>query len=101
VLEVLLDVTAAKPGRDTVQRVDLAAQALAQSLADAKSINWYRKLVWGLYRSSQRGTDHFQIIYQMAIRARVDLVENFSRKGGAVFVSRLTKAGLLDELMQT
>jgi hypothetical protein len=99
-LSALLDVRfAAKEQRAAA--VDTAATSLATALADAKSINWYRKLVWGLYRSSQRGTDHFQIIYQMAIRARVDLVENFSRKGGAVFVSRLTKAGLLDELMQT
>ncbi len=101
VLEVLLDVTAAAPGRDTVQRVDMAAQALATGLADHGSVNFYRRLVWGALRASQRGTDHFQTIYQMAIRARVDRVENFSRKGGAVFVSRLKETRIWDEVMRS
>jgi hypothetical protein len=89
VLEVLLDVSSGRPGRDTVQKVDLAAFALATALADHSSVNFYRLLVWNCLRASQRGTDYFQMIYQIAIRARVDVQENFSRKGGAVFVSRL------------
>jgi hypothetical protein len=101
VLEVLLDVTAARPGRDTVQHVDMAALALVSALGDSRSVNFYRRLVWGALRASQRGTDHFQTIYQMAIRARVDRVENFSRRGGALFVSRLKQAGLYDEILQT
>jgi hypothetical protein len=101
VLECLLDVTAAKPGRDTVQRVDLAAHSLATALADAKSINWYRLLVWRALRASQGQVDHFQMVYNMAIRARVDLVENFSRKGGAVFTSRLKQTDFWDEIMKT
>jgi hypothetical protein len=47
VLEVLLDVTAAAPGRDTVQRVDMAALALVSALGDSRSVNFYRRLVWG------------------------------------------------------
>jgi hypothetical protein len=101
VLEVLLDVGSARRGRDTVQRVDLAAQALATALGDSRSVNFYRRLVWGCLRASQRGTDHFQTIYQMAVRARVDVQENFSRKGGAVLVSRLKQAGLYEEIMKT
>jgi hypothetical protein len=101
VLEVLLDVTAAAPGRDTVQHVDMAALALATGLADHGSVNFYRRLVWGALRASQRGTDHFQTIYQMAIRARVDRVENFSRRGGALFVSRLKDTAFWDEIMKT
>jgi hypothetical protein len=101
VLEVLLDVTAARPGQDTVQRVDIAAQALAVGLADHSSVNFYRMLIWRALRASQRGTDHFQMLYQMAVRARVDRVENFSRKGGAVFVSRLKATEYWDEIMKT
>jgi hypothetical protein len=101
VLEVLLDVTAAAPGRDTVQRVDMAALALCTALADHGSVNFYRALVWGALRASQRGTDHFQTIYQMAIRAKVDYQESWSKKGGAVLVSRLKQAGLYDEILQT
>ncbi len=101
VLEVLLDVTAAAPGRDTVQKVDLAAQALATALADHSSVNFYRLLIWNCLRASQRGLDVFPMVYQMAIRARVDRVENFSRRGGAVFCSRLKDTAFWDEIMKT
>jgi biotin operon repressor len=101
VLEVLLDVTAGRRGQDTVQRVDMAALALATGLADHGSVNFYRRLVWGCLRASEKGTDHFQTIYQMAIRARVDRVENFSRRGGALFVSRLKDTRIWDEIMRS
>ncbi len=101
VLEALLDVSSGRRGQDTVQRVDMAALALATGLADHSSVNFYRRLVWGCLRASEKGTDHFQTIYQMAVRARVDRVENFSRRGGALFVSRLKQAGLYDEILQT
>ncbi len=100
VLEVLLDVSSARPGRDTVARVDLAAQALATALADQRSVNFYRLVVWNSLRASQRGLDLFPMIYHLAIRARVDLVENWSRKGGAVFTSRLKQTEFWDELMR-
>lgn len=101
VLEVLLDVSSGRRGQDTVQRVDMAALALATGLADHGSVNFYRLLVWRLLKASEKGTDHFQTVYQMAVRARVDVQENFSRKGGAVLVSRLKQAGLYDEILQT
>jgi hypothetical protein len=101
VLEALLDVSSGRRGQDTVQRVDMAALALATGLADHSSVNFYRRLVWGCLRASEKGTDYFQTIYQMAVRARVDRVENFSRRGGALFVSRLKQAGLYDEILQT
>jgi hypothetical protein len=101
VLEVLLDVSSGRRGRDTVQKVDTAAQALSQALADSRSVNFYRRLVWGCLRASQRGLDVFPMVYQMAVRARVDRVENFSRKGGAVFVSRLKDTEFWDEVMKT
>ncbi len=100
VLEVLLDVSSARPGRDTVQRVDLAAQALATALADQRSVNFYRLIVWNALKASQRGVDLFQVLYQVAIRARVDVRENWSRKGGAVFTSRLKQTEFWDELMR-
>jgi DNA-binding Lrp family transcriptional regulator len=100
VLEVLLDVSSARPGRDTVQRVDLAAQALATALADQRSVNFYRLIVWNALKASQRGVDLFQVLYQVAIRARVDVRENWSRKGGAVFTSRLKQTDFWDELMR-
>ncbi len=99
-LLALLDVPfAAKEQRAAA--VDTAARALATALADANSLNFYRLIVWNAYRAAQRGTDHFQQIYQMAIRSRVDLVENFSRKGGAVFTSRLKQTEFWEELMRS
>ncbi len=100
VLEVLLDVSSARPGRDTVARVDLAAQALATALADQRSVNFYRLILWNALKASKRGTDLFQVLYQVAIRARVDVQENWSRKGGAVFTSRLKQTDYWDELMR-
>jgi hypothetical protein len=79
----------------------MAALALCTALADHGSVNFYRLLVWRALRASQRGTDHFQTIYQMAIRARVDRVENFSRRGGALFCSRLKETSFWDEVMKT
>jgi hypothetical protein len=81
--------------------VDTAATALSQALADSRSINFYRLLVWNAYRASQGTMDYFQVIYQMVIRAQVDLREGFARKAGALLVSRLKQAGILEELMQT
>ncbi len=101
VLEVLLDVSSGRRGQDTVQRVDTAAQALATALADHSSVNFYRRLVWGALRASQRGLDVFPMVYQMAVRARVDVQENFSRRGGALFVSRLKATEFWDEVMRS
>jgi hypothetical protein len=98
-LSALLDV----PFADKEQRaaaVDLAAQALATALANHSSVNFYRLIVWRALRASQRGLDYFQMIYQIAIRARVDVQENFARKGGALFVSRLKQTEFWDELMR-
>jgi DNA-binding Lrp family transcriptional regulator len=100
VLEVLLDVSSARPGRDTVARVDLAAQALATALADQRSVNFYRLILWNALKASKRGVDLFPMLYQVAIRARVDVQENWSRKGGAVFTSRLKQTDYWDELMR-
>jgi hypothetical protein len=100
VLEVLLDVSSARPGRDTVARVDLAAQALATALADKRSVNFYRLILWNALKASQRGLDLFPMIYHLAIRARVDVQENWARKGGAVFTSRLKQTEFWDELMR-
>ncbi len=101
VLEVLLDVSSGRRGQDTVQKVDLAAQALATALADHSSVNFYRRLVWRLLKASEKGTDYFPMVYQMAVRARVDVQENFSRRGGALFVSRLKDTAFWDEIMKT
>lgn len=101
VLEVLLDVAAAKPGRDTVEKVDTAAYSLAVSLSDHRSTDFYRLLLWGCLRRSQQRPQVFQQVYQMAVRARVDVSEGFARRGGALLVSRLKQAGLLEEILQT
>jgi hypothetical protein len=97
-LLALLDVPFA-PKEQRAAAVDTVATALSQALADSTSLNFYRLIVWRALRASQQGRDYFQMIYQMAIRARVDVQENFARKGGALFVSRLKKTDFWDELM--
>jgi hypothetical protein len=79
----------------------MAALALATGLADHSSVNFYRRLVWGLLRANQRGLDYFPMVYQMAIRAKVDYQESWSKKGGAVFCSRLKDTEFWDEVMKT
>ena len=87
-LEILLDVAGVlKQGRRV--GVDRAAQALAQHLNDAGSINFYRYLVWQLLRLTQQGRGYFDVLYTMVLRVRADQREGFARKPGALLFSRL------------
>jgi hypothetical protein len=102
VLEALLDVRLAAPGKDTVQKVDAAAVSLTVALADHGSTDFYRLLVWNCLRASQKGLDYFQTIYQMAIRVQSnDIADGFARRGGALFVSRLKQTEFWDEIMRS
>jgi biotin operon repressor len=99
-LEVVLDVRhAAKEDRN--QMVELAAVALAQALNDARSTGWYQKLLWQLLRRfDATGEDYSYQVYLAAQRARVDTLEGFARRPGALFVSRLKGAPWWDEVMR-
>ncbi len=98
-LEAILDVRHAKK-EERNQIVELAAVAMAQALNDAKSTGWYQKLLWQLLRRfDATGDDYSYQVYLMAQRARTDVLEGFSRKGGAVFVSRLKKADFYEWVM--
>jgi hypothetical protein len=80
--------------------VDGAAQALAMSLGDAGGLMFYRWLLWQLLRRyNATGEDYSYQVYLMAQRAKVDVLEGFSRKGGAVFVSRLKQADFYEWVM--
>ncbi len=98
-LETLLDVTAA-PKNERNKMVELAAQALAQALSDQSSVSWYQKLLWQLLRRfDATGDDYTYQVYLMAQRAKTDNSENFARKPGALFVSRLKQADFYDWIM--
>ncbi len=99
-LEALLDVPyASREARGAA--VDLAAQALAQALADRGGMNFYRRLLWQLLRRSDTvGSDYWHVVYEQARRAAVDAQEGFARKPGALFVSRLKRAGWWSEVMR-
>jgi hypothetical protein len=98
-LETLLDLTTApKPERN--QMVELASQALAQALSDQSSVSWYQKLLWQLLRRfDATGDDYSYSVYLMAQRAKTDNLEGFSRRAGALFVSRLKQADFYDWIM--
>jgi hypothetical protein len=98
-LEAVLDVPHA--GREARSAaVDLAAQALAAALRDRGGVNFYRALLWNLLRRSDAGRgDHWHAVYLAAQRAAVDSSEGFARKPGALFVSRLARAGWWSEVM--
>jgi hypothetical protein len=97
-LEALLDVKNA-PREERNTMVALAAQAMAQALNDAKSTSWYQKLLWQLLRRfDATGDDYSYQVYLMAVRARTDHLEGFS-KGAGLFVSRLQTAGWYEWVM--
>jgi hypothetical protein len=98
-LEALLDVKHADKEKRN-QMVDLAAQALAHALSDSSSVSFYQKLLWQLLRRSDvTGDDYSYQVYLMAQRAKIDVLEGFSRRGGAVFVSRLKQADWYEWVM--
>ncbi len=97
-LESLLDLTAA-PKNERNQMVEMAAQALAQALADHNSVSWYQKLLWQLLRRfDTTGDDYTYQVYLMAQRARTDSLEGFARRPGALFVSRLKQTRWFDDV---
>jgi DNA-binding transcriptional ArsR family regulator len=98
-LDILLDVPfIPKQGRR--EAVDKAARALAQHLTDAGSLNFYRYLVWQLLRLYQQRRDYLLDVYQMVLRASSDHQEGFARKPGALFVSRLKRCELWEEVRE-
>lgn len=98
-LEAVLDVKHC-PKEERNHMVALAAQALSQALIDHSSVNFYRRLLWQLLRRfDATGQDMFYPVYLMAQRARTDVSEGFSRKGGAVFVSRLKQTNFYECVM--
>jgi DNA-binding transcriptional ArsR family regulator len=81
--------------------VDLGAQALAAALRDRGGTGFYRKLLWQLLRRfDATGDAPFHTVYEQARRAAADSAEGFGRRPGALFVSRLKRAGWWDEVMR-
>ena len=78
--------------------VDTAARAIARELNDARSLNWYRHLLWQLLRLLDRGRDLLDTVHTAVLRARADHRERFARKPGALLLSRLRHSGLLEEI---
>ncbi len=92
---------AARDARDARgAAVDMAAQALAAALRDSAGVNWYRRLLWQLLRCyDAMGEDYSYQVHLVAQRAAVDAQENFARRAGALFVSRLKAAPWWSEVM--
>jgi hypothetical protein len=99
-LERLLDVTGA-PKEQRAGAVDAAAQALAQALRDASSVNFYRLLLWNLLRRlDSTGRDDSYALFLAAQRASVDAREwSGLKRPGALLVSRLRGAQWFEEVM--
>lgn len=100
-LESIFDV----PAVEKQERPDMvynAARALAGSLNDNDSTRFYCALLWGLLRLKDRGAgDYFAALHLMACRARADMQEGFSRKGGAVLTARLKQANWYEDLKRS
>jgi len=91
-LESIFDVPHA-PKSDRAEMVYNAAKAMSNALNDSSSTRFYCAVLWGLLRLRDRGAgDYFATLHLMVSRARADVTEGFSRKGGAVLTARLKKA---------
>lgn len=98
-LESVLDIRHASR-EERGPMVELAAQALSEALGDRAGENFYRRLLWQLLRRfDATGDDYSYSVYLAAQRARTDAQEDFARRPGALFVSRLKTAPWFDEVM--
>jgi hypothetical protein len=98
-LEAVLDAPHVERG-DRARVVSLAAEALAAALRDRAGVNFYRRLIWQLLRRfDATGADHFGMVYEQARRAAAEAGEGYGRKPGALFVSRLKRAGWYEAVM--
>lgn len=90
-LERLLDLPF-MPRAARAEAVDGAAKTIAGALGDTGSLNFYRLLLWNLLRARDHlGLDGFGVLYNAVDRVRVDLLEGFARRPGALLVSRLKR----------
>ncbi len=98
-LEAVLDAPHVERG-DRARAVELGALALAAALRDRSGVGFYRRLLWQLLRRHDAGgAAPFDAVYLAAQRAAVDSAEGFARKPGALFVSRLKRAGWYGDVM--
>jgi hypothetical protein len=88
------------PKNERNAAVRLGAEALASALNDSGSVSWYQKLLWSLLRHRElTEQDNSYQVYLAAQRARTDSAEGFAKRAGALFVSRLKKAGWFEAVM--
>jgi len=99
-LESVLDIKfTSRDDRNTA--VQTAASAICIALNDLKSHKFYCDLLWNLLRRYDRGEDDFLTLFEMIQRAKVDHLEGFARSAGALFVSRLKKWKVYEEIKRT
>lgn len=99
-LETLLDVPYAEQ-QERNEIVNSAALAIAFTLGDSHSKNFYHRLIWNLLRQFDRGNNWFEAVYTQVLRTRADVKEGYAKSGGALLHSRLKGAGFWDELKRT
>jgi hypothetical protein len=101
-LASIFDVPAV-PKQSRAEKIFEAAKAISTVLNDNSSHRFYMSVLWNLLRIKDgRGADYFAQLHMMVGRAAADTVEGFAKdgNGGALLVSRLKQAGLLDEIMK-
>ena len=100
-IEALLAVPGLQ-GKEIARGIDTASQILAKALQDAKSVNVYRKILWGLKRrTALHGDTEFYTLHTQVSRiVRGDMAEVGSlKRPGALLLSRLSKYPFWSEVM--
>jgi hypothetical protein len=98
-LESILDLPgAARDERN--EMVKLTARAIGYCLGDTSIVSrhFYHRVLWNLLRQYDQGNDWFGDVYDLASRVRTDFNERYARRAGALFISRLKKWHLWQQL---
>ncbi len=98
-LHTILDIFAAKKNKKA-EKIRFAADAIAIALNDSRSKRFYMRLLWGAERRrAVSGVDYASKVLAVVLRAATDVSEGFARSGGALFVSRLKKSQLYEDIL--
>ena len=98
-LEAILGVVGG-PDATRGQRVGAAAHAIARALGDQHSLPFWWKFCDRLASHAESGgTDYSAIVLACMQREVAAMAEGFARSAAALFISRLQKSGVYDELM--
>lgn len=96
-LEEILDL-AYVPKQDRNRAVDSVARTIAGQLGADSSVMFFRWLCWNLLRLEKQDKSYFYQVFLLIQRAKIDREESACTNPAGLFVSRLKRSSIWDEL---